>query len=141
MTDLPRHSVSVAGVVFDQHDRVLAIRRRDNGQWQPPGGVLELGETFEEGVRREVLEETGVHVQVERLTGVYKHMKMGVVALVFRCVPTGGAPHATDESHEARWLAVPVALKSMPPTFAVRVEDALLPIARARTHDGVIVLE
>jgi ADP-ribose pyrophosphatase YjhB (NUDIX family) len=141
VTDLPRHSVSVAGVVFDQHDRVLAIRRRDNGQWQPPGGVLELGETFEEGVRREVLEETGVHIQVERLTGVYKHMKMGVVALVFRCVHTGGAPRASDESYEARWLALPVALRSMPPTFAVRVEDALLPTARTRIHDGVIVLE
>ena len=141
MTDLPRHSVSVAGVVFDQHDRVLAIRRRDNGQWQPPGGVLELDETFEDGVCREVLEETGVHVQVERLTGVYKHMKMSVVALVFRCVPTGGAPHASDESHEARWLALPVALRSMPPIFAIRVEDALLSTIRTRTHDGVIVLE
>jgi ADP-ribose pyrophosphatase YjhB (NUDIX family) len=141
MTDLPRHSVSVAGVVFDQHDRVLAIRRRDNGQWQPPGGVLELDETFEDGVCREVLEETGVHVQVERLTGVYKHMKMGVVALVFRCVPTGGVPRASDESHEARWLPVPAALRSMPPTFAVRVEDALLPTVRIRTHDGVRVLQ
>jgi len=68
----------------------------------------------------------------------YKHMKIGVVALVFRCIPTGGAPRATDESHEAQWLPVPVALRSMPPTFAVRVEDALLPTARARTHDGVI---
>jgi ADP-ribose pyrophosphatase YjhB (NUDIX family) len=141
VTDLARHSVSVAGVVFDQHDRVLAIRRRDNGQWQPPGGVLELGETFEEGVRREVLEETGVHVQVERLTGVYKNMKIGVVALVFRCVPTGGTPQATDESHEAQWLALPAALRSMPPTFAVRVEDALLPTASTRTHDGTIILE
>ena len=141
MTDLPRHSVSVAGVVFDQHDRVLAIRRRDNGQWQPPGGVLELDETFEDGVCREVLEETSVHVQVERLTGVYKHMKMGVVALVFRCVPTGGVPRASDESHEARWLPVPAALRSMPPTFAVRVEDALLPTVRIRTHDGVRVLQ
>ena len=141
MTDLPRHSVSVAGVVFDQHDRVLAIRRRDNGQWQPPGGVLEMGETFEDGVRREVLEETGVHVHVERLTGVYKHMKLGIVALVFRCVPTGGVPRASDESHEARWLPIPAALRSMPPTFAVRVEDALLPTVRIRTHDGVRVLQ
>lgn len=89
---LPRHSVSVAGIVFDEHDRVLAIRRRDNDQWQPPGGVLELGETFEEGVRREVLEETGTHVHVERLTGVYKNIKLGVVALVFHCTPVGGTP-------------------------------------------------
>ena len=38
--------------------RVLVIRRRDNGRWEPPGGVLELDETFEAGVRREVHEET-----------------------------------------------------------------------------------
>ena len=81
--NLPRHSVSVAGVIFDDHGRVLAIRRRDNNQWQPPGGVLELGETFEEGVRREVLEETGMQVRVGRLTGVYKNMNLGVVALVW----------------------------------------------------------
>ena len=136
MTDLPRHSVSVAGVVFDQHDRVLAIRRRDNGQWQPPGGVLELGETFEEGVRREVLEETGVMADVERLTGVYKHMKLGVVALVFRCIAAGGAPRSTDESYEARWLDIPYALISMPPTFSIRVKDALDITAKTRVHDG-----
>lgn len=49
MTTTPRHSVSVAGVVFDDSSRVLLIRRRDNDQWQAPGGVLELDETFEEG--------------------------------------------------------------------------------------------
>ena len=37
---LPRHSVSVAEIVFDEHDRVLAVQRRDNNQRQPPGGIL-----------------------------------------------------------------------------------------------------
>jgi 8-oxo-dGTP diphosphatase len=55
MSDTPKHSVSVAGIVVGERERVLLIRRRDNGRWEPPGGVLELGETFEEGVRREVL--------------------------------------------------------------------------------------
>ncbi|MGH3923262.1 MAG: NUDIX hydrolase [Pseudonocardiaceae bacterium] len=137
--DLPRHSVSVAGIVFDDHDRVLAIRRRDNDQWQPPGGVLELGETFEDGVRREVLEETGIHVRVERLTGVYKNMNMRVVALVFRCTAVGGTPHTTDESNEVQWLDIAEAVALMPPTFAVRVEDALLPAAAHRAHDGTTV--
>src|ERR1035441_848949 len=44
MGDSPRHSVSVAAVVVDDHDRALLIRRRDNGHWEPPGGVLELDE-------------------------------------------------------------------------------------------------
>jgi 8-oxo-dGTP diphosphatase len=38
----PKHSVSVAGVVIDEDERVLLIQRRDNGHWEPPGGVLEL---------------------------------------------------------------------------------------------------
>jgi len=42
--DLPRHSVSVAAVVVDDSNRVLVIRRQDNGAWQLPGGVLELDE-------------------------------------------------------------------------------------------------
>jgi len=137
--DLPRHSVSVAGIVLDEHDRVLAIRRRDNDQWQPPGGVLELGETFEDGVRREVLEETGMNVCVERLTGVYKNMTLGVVALVFRCTVIDGTPHTTDESRDVQWLDIAHAVALMPPTFAVRVQDALLPVATHRTHDGTIV--
>lgn len=60
--ELPRHSVSCVGVAVDDGGRVLVIRRRDNGAWQPPGGVLELDETPEQGTVREVLEETGVRV-------------------------------------------------------------------------------
>ena len=47
-------------------DRILVIKRDDNGHWEAPGGVLELGESFEDGVRREVLEGTGLTVSVER---------------------------------------------------------------------------
>ena len=53
MTDTPRHSVNVAGIVVNNADQVLVVKRRDNGHWEPPGGVLELNEQFEEGVRRE----------------------------------------------------------------------------------------
>ncbi|MFI5617409.1 NUDIX hydrolase [Streptomyces sp. NPDC051567] len=42
-------------------------------------------------MRREVLEETGIRVEVGGLTGVYKNMVVGVVALVFRCKLSGGA--------------------------------------------------
>lgn len=85
----PRHSVSVAGVVVRDDGRMLAIRRADNGTWELPGGVLELTEVPEDGVRREVLEETGIHVEVGGLTGVYKNIAAGVVALVFRCKLSG----------------------------------------------------
>lgn len=54
MTDLPRHSVSVTGIVFRDDGRVLAIQRDDDMTWVPPGGVLELDESPLDGVAREV---------------------------------------------------------------------------------------
>ena len=98
MPDQHIHSVSVAGVVVDEAGRVLVIQRRDNGRWEAPGGILERDETFEEGVVREIAEETGVTVEVERLTGVYKNMTRGIVALVYRCRALAGATHPTPES-------------------------------------------
>lgn len=59
MADTPKHSVSVAGIVVDEDDRVLVIQRRDNAHWEPPGGILELGESPDSGTCREVFEETG----------------------------------------------------------------------------------
>ena len=143
MTETPLHSVSVAGAVFDEVGRVLLIRRRDNGQWQAPGGVLELGETFEEGVAREVLEETGVHVEVERLTGVYKNMNKDVVALVYRCRPAGGRAAESDEAVEVAWTRVDDVSDMMTPAFAIRVLDAVTEpknSAASRAHDGTDLL-
>src|SRR5674476_280892 len=102
--EAPTHSVSVTGVVTDETEQVLVIQRRDNGHWEPPGGVLELGETFEQGVQREVLEETGVQVTVDRLTGVYKNMKRGIVALVYRCTIAAGNPRTSSETTSVRWV-------------------------------------
>jgi ADP-ribose pyrophosphatase YjhB (NUDIX family) len=129
--------VSVAGIVVRDDGRVLAVRRRDNHHWEPPGGVLELGETFDQGVRREVLEETGIEVQVERLTGVYKNMPRGIVSLVFRCAPVGGQPTPTDEALSVRWLSIEEIRQRMDPAYIVRVTDAFADRASARSHDGV----
>jgi ADP-ribose pyrophosphatase YjhB (NUDIX family) len=87
---LALHSVSVAGAVVRDDGRLLAIRRADNGTWELPGGVLELTEAPEDGVAREVWAETGIRVEVDELTGVYKNTTRGIVALVFRCKPSGG---------------------------------------------------
>jgi 8-oxo-dGTP diphosphatase len=137
MVGTPKHSVSVAGIVVRDDGRILVVQRRDNAHWEPPGGVLELDETFEDGVRREVAEETGVHVEVERLTGAYKNLTRGIVALVFRCRPISGEPTATDESHHVTWLTPDEVREHMAPAYAVRVVDALTEGAASRAHDGV----
>ena len=140
-TELPRHSVSVTGIVFRDDGRVLAIQRCDDGRWVPPGGVLELAETPAEGVAREVLEETGIKVQAEQLTGVYKNMRRGVVTLAFRCTVIGGHTHPTSEARRVAWLTVEEATQDMPEARAVRVTDALSDKAPfVRVHDGTRLL-
>ncbi len=140
MPDQHIHSVSVAGVVVDEAGRVLVIQRRDNGRWEAPGGILERDETFEEGVAREVAEETGVTVEVERLTGVYKNMTRGIVALVYRCQPVDGSPHITPEAASVEWITSEQVAERMSPAYAVRILDALVAGPASRAHDGVTVL-
>jgi 8-oxo-dGTP diphosphatase len=135
----PRHSVSVAAVITDDHDQALLIQRRDNHQWEPPGGVLELGESIEDGLRREVREETGLTIEPGNLTGVYKNMKRGIVALVFRCKITGGQLAANDEVTAFRWAAEPDIRDLLAEAYAVRILDALHAdqSPAIRQHDGV----
>ncbi|MEU7938557.1 NUDIX hydrolase [Microbispora bryophytorum] len=133
-----RHSVSVAGVIVDDRGRVLLTQRADNGQWQAPGGVLEISEGITEGLAREVREETGLTVEPVALTGVYKNMTRGIVALVFRCKATGGSLEINDEVQRFHWATPEEVPEMVTEAFAVRVLDALHEGAPAiRQHDGV----
>jgi 8-oxo-dGTP diphosphatase len=132
-----RHSVSVAAIVVSDDGRVLITQRRDNARWEPPGGVLEIDESIENGLRREVREETGLVIEPEGLTGVYKNMTQGIVALVFRCHVVDGITRATDEVSQVRWISKDEIEDYMDEAYAIRVLDALsvgLPAVRA--HDG-----
>ncbi|MFQ6198504.1 NUDIX hydrolase [Streptomyces sp. NPDC000405] len=133
----PLHSVSVAGAVVRDDGRLLSIRRADNGTWELPGGVLELSESPEDGVVREVHEETGIRVEVDELTGVYKNTSRGIVALVFRCKPSGGSERTSSESTAVEWLTPNEVAERMTPVFAVRLLDALDGMGpHVRSHDG-----
>ena len=139
MTGPPRHSVSVAAAIFDASgENVLLIKRRDNGNWEPPGGVLELDETIEEGLRREVREETGAEIEVGPLTGVYKNMPRGIVALVYRCTLTTPPLEASAEASSVRWTPLVDTASLMLPAYAVRISDARSGRStRTRSHDGM----
>jgi len=141
-TQSPRHSVSVAGIVIDDHGRALLIRRLDSRRWEPPGGVLELGEGIHDGLRREVWEETGLAVEPIVLSGVYKNMPHAVIALVFLCKITGGALAINGEVSDFRWVTESETSRLMTEAYAVRVLDALHSEgpAAVRRHDGVHLL-
>lgn len=137
-----RHSVSVSGVITDDHGRALLIQRRDNHHWEPPGGVLELGETIEDGLRREIREETGLDIEPDTLTGVYKNMNRGIIALVFRCKITGGHLAPNDEATAFQWADQDTIRQHASEAYAVRVLDALRSGTGTaiRQHDGTHIL-
>ncbi|MBB2908758.1 ADP-ribose pyrophosphatase YjhB (NUDIX family) [Streptosporangium becharense] len=136
------HSVSVAGVIIDDQGRALLTQRRDNGHWEAPGGVLERDEDITAGLLREIREETGLEVEPVTLTGVYKNMARGIVALVFRCKVIGGHLTETDETRAFRWVTAEEVRELASEAFAIRVLDAMhhdQPPA-IRHHDGTRLL-
>jgi len=67
-----RLGVGCSASIFDpKKEKVLLVRRVDNGKWAVPGGYMEAGESFSEACKREVIEETGLEVNIKRLIGIY----------------------------------------------------------------------
>ncbi|WNF01628.1 NUDIX domain-containing protein [Streptomyces luomodiensis] len=132
--------MSVAGVIVDDAGRALLIKRRDNGKWEPPGGVLEREETIPDALQREVLEETGIKIALPAtLTGIYKNMTGLIVSLVFRCEALDGTPTTGAETRALRWATRDEITELADEAYAIRVLDALdntSPPA-VRAHDGV----
>ena len=129
-TNSARFRVAVSALLFDEH-RVLLAHRRDIDWWNLPGGGMELGETVEEAVKREVLEETGLDVEVEQLVGVYSKPQKQEVVLAFRCRRVGGVLMQTEESRTCCYFAPDALPVNTLPKHRQRIQDALLGQERA----------
>jgi 8-oxo-dGTP diphosphatase len=108
--------LGVGAVVLDDERRVLLVLRGGipmQGEWSLPGGVLETGETMIEGMKREILEETGLQVQPVRFAGVYDRIlwdnagkaQYHYVLVDHVCRVVGGELRAGDDVREVRWVA------------------------------------
>lgn len=117
-------------IVADDDGRILMIRRTDNGNYALPGGAMELGETISDTAVREALEETGYHVEVTGLSGIYsnpghlvEYTSDGEVRQEFTIVYTGrvvgGDVRINDEASEVVWVSHDQAA-DLPMTSSVR---------------------
>jgi len=112
-------------VIFDVHQRVLLSHRRDMDAWNLPGGGVESGETPVEAVMREVTEETGLEVAVDRLVGVYTNARRDDIVFTFVCHVTGGALQLTEESSEHRYCTLTQIPRNVTPKHVERIREAL----------------
>jgi 8-oxo-dGTP diphosphatase len=103
------------GAIILKRNRVLLVERARaplEGYWSLPGGVLESGERLEEGVRREVLEETGLIVTPLRVVGIFQRIMRDAkgrveyhyVLVDYLCRVAGGVLKARDDVSRAEWV-------------------------------------
>ncbi|HZU68622.1 MAG TPA: NUDIX domain-containing protein [Ktedonobacteraceae bacterium] len=118
--------IGVFALIFNEQGHILLGHRRDTDWWNLPGGGMEIGETVDEALRREVQEETGLEIEVEKLVGVYSKPQKQEVVLAFRCHITGGTLQATEETSESRYFPPDALPENTLPKHRQRIEDALL---------------
>lgn len=100
--------IAVGAVVVDS-GRLLMVRRGREpakGLWSVPGGKVEKGEYLNAAVRREVREETGLEIRIDRLLGIHEVVgDTHYVILDFMAALDGqGDPVPADDVAEARWV-------------------------------------
>ena len=122
----PVFRIGVFALIFDDEKLILLGHRRDIDWWNLPGGGMEIGETVDEALCREVLEETGLEVRVERLVGVYSKPQKQEVVLTFLCHVIDGTLQSTEETRECGYFAPDALPGNTLPKHRQRIEDALL---------------
>ena len=148
-----RPVVGVGGVVIDD-GRTLLIRRGSEplrGQWSIPGGTLELGESLEDGVARELLEETGLEVRVLDLIEVFDRIftepdaggggtpqrpKFHYVIVDYLCERISGEPRAGSDVTDVAFATEEELARFQLTTTAIRVLRKAFAMDRERRVAG-----
>jgi 8-oxo-dGTP diphosphatase len=110
----PTHIVAAGGYVLDSSGNILLVKTKDRG-WDCAGGQIEIGENIEEGVLREIMEESGIKASVRCLVGIYsnvgQHLYYDGVTTVptkvmfdFICDYIEGEPRTSEETSEVIWV-------------------------------------
>ncbi len=119
MTDsraFPDRPIVGVGAVIVDAERVVIVRRGRpplQGEWSLPGGAVDVGETLASAVQREVLEETGLVVDVGAIVDVLDRIHMNhdgrveyhYVLIDYLCSVIGGELEAQSDAADARWVS------------------------------------
>ena len=130
----PTHPIIGVGAVIVSEGRVLLVRRATEpllGEWSVPGGMLELGETLREGVRREVQEETGLVVAPGEVLDIFDSIftddqgrtQYHYVLIDYLCKLISGEARAGTDVSEVRWVSE----SDLP---ALRLRDSIKQVVR-----------
>ncbi len=122
------------GVVATIEGRILLVRRNHDpalGRWSFPSGYVDAGEVVEAAAVREVREETGVEVRIDRLLGVYSAPGEDVIFVAYAGEVVGGEPAPGDEAFEVA-LFDPDDLPALPFPH----DGAIIEAWRAAGQDG-----
>lgn len=128
--------VGSSAIVVNSENRILLQRRSDSGNWALPGGVMDVGESFVQSAIREVKEETGFDVEIERIVGIYSDPEHvfryddGEVrqefSICLACIIKGGSVQVSAESTAVQFFTfVAAADLEMHESIRIRIKDYL----------------
>jgi 8-oxo-dGTP pyrophosphatase MutT (NUDIX family) len=117
---------SVAGAIFSlDRTQILLVERRDVPVWVLPGGGIDANESSENAIIREILEETGFTVKVERLVGLYIPInRLSKLTHLYECAILKGSPTPSTETRRVQFFYLSHLPKRIPPPFREWIEDA-----------------
>jgi mutator protein MutT len=111
----PKRPLVAVGALIIHENKVLLARRAKHPfkrEWSVPGGAVEVGETVEEAVRREVREETGIEVEITAVAGIYDRIcrdadgqiEYHYVLIDYLCRPMKGSGQAASDAEAVAWF-------------------------------------